>query len=142
MSSAQATIASVVNEPQQPLRQRWIFILVKKTLAHAVEFAALQALVELAALGEWAHDHIGGDREQAQVLLGARRAAAKIALDQGAISICLRVLDQQFRVCGIPETCERREGGILGSKKSPSTLSLEWVRRLERLELRAWFEPR
>ena len=141
MSSAQATIASVVNEPQQPLRQRWIFILVKKTLAHAVEFAALQALVELAALAEGAHHHIG-DGEQAQVLLGARRTAAKIALDQGAISICLRVLDQQFRVCGIPETCERREGGILGSKKSPSTLSLEWVRRLERLELRAWFEPR
>jgi len=63
-------------------------MLVEKTLAHAVHLAALQAFVELAALAEGAHDHIGGHRDQTQVLPGARSTAAKIALDQGARSIC------------------------------------------------------
>jgi len=55
--------------------------LIVEALAHAVELAALQALVELAALAEGAHDHIGGDGEQAQVFFGARRAAAEVPLD-------------------------------------------------------------
>ena len=57
-----------------PLNRRRIFVLAVKTQAHAVEFAALQALVELAALAEWAHDHVGGDGERAQVSPMATRA--------------------------------------------------------------------
>jgi len=48
-------------------------VLGKETQAHAVEFAALQALVELAALAKGAHHHIGGNGEhpRSSVVLGA-----------------------------------------------------------------------
>ena len=99
-------LARVSNESHHPLGRCRVFVLAEKTLAHAVELAALQALVELAALAERAHHDIGGDGEQAQVLFGARRAAAKVALDQGAISICRRILIQQFHISGFPKTLE------------------------------------
>jgi hypothetical protein len=54
------------NKPYHALRRRWIFILGIETLAHAVYFAALQALVKMAALAEGAHDHVGG-----VIILGA-----------------------------------------------------------------------
>lgn len=88
MSLTPPTFALVLNKLLHPLCGSRVFVLAEKTLAHAVELAALQALVELAALAEGAHDHVGGDGKQAQVLPRARRAAAKIALDEGARSIC------------------------------------------------------
>src|SRR4029079_19506304 len=60
----------------------WILILWVKTLSHAVDFTALQTLVELAAFAKRGHHHVRGDRHQAQVFLGARRATAKVTLDQ------------------------------------------------------------
>ena len=91
MSSALPTIAGVFNEPHHPLRRCGIFILAVKALAHAVELAALQALVELAAFAEGAHDHVGGDGEQAQVFFGARCAAAEVAFDERADFAVIKV---------------------------------------------------
>jgi hypothetical protein len=106
MSSQPPTIARAFSELPHPLCGPRVFVLGKEPLAHAVHLAAPQAFVELAAVAEGAHHHIGRGGEQAQVLFGARCAAAKIALDQGVRSICLRVLDQQFHVFGIPKTWE------------------------------------
>jgi len=61
LHSSSLPLSSSLNEPHHPLRWRWIFILAVEPLAHAVHLAALQALVELAALAEGAYDHIGGD---------------------------------------------------------------------------------
>src|SRR5689334_736319 len=74
------------NELAHSLGRRLILILPVEAQAHAVDFAALQALVQLAAFAERSHHHIGRDRHQAQMFLGIRRSAAEVTIHQGANS--------------------------------------------------------
>src|SRR5581483_3004715 len=74
----------LLDKSQHALGRGWVLILRVKPLAHAIDFAALQTLVELPALAERRHHHVRRERHQAQLRLRARRAAAKVTLHEGA----------------------------------------------------------
>ena len=77
-----ASFVKASNEFEHAIRGCLIFKLAVKSLAHSIDFTALQPFVKLAPFAERAHHHVRRCGEEAQMFARARRARAKIALDQ------------------------------------------------------------